>query len=115
MSSIGISRVLRDVCERCHSEPFTVIPTLSGAKGRNLALPVQGELREESRSGKKGLGRFLPFAPLSRKSPEAGHSRESGNPGPCGLTWTPAYAGVTTGAILISLGGPQAHAHSGSE
>jgi len=30
----------------CHSEPFTVIPS----EARNLALPVQGKLREESRS-----------------------------------------------------------------
>jgi hypothetical protein len=48
----------------------------------------------------------------SRKSPDAGHSRESGNPAQCGLTWTPAYAGVTKLAIFVSLGGPQAHGHS---
>jgi hypothetical protein len=53
-----------------------------------------------------------PFASLSRKSPDAGHSRESGNPARCGVPWTPAYAGVTTPAIFISLGGPQAHEYS---
>jgi hypothetical protein len=49
--------MLRNVCERCHSEPFTVIPS----KARNLALPVQGKLREESRSGNPDLigARFL--------------------------------------------------------
>ena len=50
-----------------------------------------------------------PFASLPRKSLDAGHSRESGNPVLRGLTWTPAYAGVTTAVIFISLGWPQAH------
>jgi hypothetical protein len=54
--------------------------------------------------------RFL--AALSRESPEAGHSRESGNPAPSGLMWTPAYAGVTRRAIFIPLAGPQPHDHS---
>jgi hypothetical protein len=45
---------------------------------------------------------------LSRKSPNARHSRESGNPLPSVLTWTPAFAGVTTLAIFIPLGGPKA-------
>jgi hypothetical protein len=31
------------------------------------------------------------------------------------LGWTPAYAGVTTTMILILLGGPKAHAHSGRQ
>jgi hypothetical protein len=44
--------------------------------------------------------------------PGGSHSRESGNSPPSGLTWTPAYAGVTTPAIFIPLGGPQAHEHS---
>src|SRR5208337_4075522 len=49
---------------------------------------------------------------LRRKSPHAGHSRESGNPASPGLTWTPACAGVTTTVIFILIGGPQAHDHS---
>jgi hypothetical protein len=47
------------------------------------------------------------------KIPTGRHSRESGNPAPSGLTWTPACAGVTTTAIFISLGGLWAHGHSG--
>ncbi len=43
----------------------------------------------------------------------AGHSRESGNPTPFGLTWTPAYAGVTATAIFISLGRAGGHGRSG--
>jgi len=73
---------------------------------------VLREGKEESPNSLVSRARFLPFAPLARKSPEACHSRESGNPARCGLTWTPAYAGVTTPAIFISLGGPQAHGRS---
>ena len=81
------------------------------------------EGKEESPNSLVSRARFLPFAPLARKSPEACHSRESGNPARCGLAWTPAlrqaqgklFAGVTTPAIFISLGGPQAHGRSGSE
>jgi hypothetical protein len=89
----------------CQSEPFTVIPS----EARNLALPLQGKLREESRSANKGFARFL--ASLSRKTPPTRDSRESGNPF-VGLAWTPAYAGVTRPLIFIPLGGPQAHGHS---
>ena len=39
--------MVKNVCGHCHSEPFTVIPS----EARNLALAVQGKLREESRSG----------------------------------------------------------------
>ncbi len=66
---------------------------------------------EESRSALKVL-RASFLASLSRKSR---HSRESGNPPFCGLTWTPACAGVTTLAIFTPLGGPQAHGHSESK
>ena len=52
------------------------------------------------------------LASLSRKLPEGGHSRESGNPALWGLTWTPAYAGVTAPAIFISMGGPQGYGHA---
>ena len=38
--------MLKNLFDRCHSEPFTVIPS----EARNLALPVQGKLREQSRS-----------------------------------------------------------------
>ena len=55
----------RNVCEGCHSEPFAVI--LSAAK--DLALPAQGKLREESRSGHGGRARFL-VVPQTRDSSE---------------------------------------------
>jgi hypothetical protein len=49
--------MLKNLCECCHSEPFSVIPS----EARNLALPVQGKLREESRSANPDLigARFL--------------------------------------------------------
>ena len=47
--------MLKILCKGCHPEPFIVIPS----EARNLALPVQGKLREESHSGNKGLARFL--------------------------------------------------------
>jgi hypothetical protein len=50
--------MLKNLCEvakATHSEPFTVIPS----EARNLALPVQGKLREESLPGDRGLARFL--------------------------------------------------------
>jgi hypothetical protein len=49
--------MLKNLCEYCHSEPFAVI--LSAAK--DLALPAQGKLREESLSGNPDLvgARFL--------------------------------------------------------
>jgi hypothetical protein len=52
-----LSRMLKNLCECCHSEPFSVIPS----EARNLALPVQGKLREESRSANPDLigARFL--------------------------------------------------------
>jgi len=47
--------MVKNVCGHCHSEPFTVIPS----EARNLALAVQGKLREESISVNRGLTRFL--------------------------------------------------------
>ena len=42
----------------CHSEPFTVIPS----EARNLALPVQGKLREESRTSLRFQSEIPRFA-----------------------------------------------------
>ena len=51
------NRMWKNLCERCHSEPFAVI--LSAAK--DLALAAQGKLGEESPSGNPDLigARFL--------------------------------------------------------
>jgi hypothetical protein len=49
---------LCEVAEATYSDPFTVIP-VPQSRGGNLALPVQGKLREESRSENKGRARFL--------------------------------------------------------
>jgi hypothetical protein len=48
-------------------------------------------------------------ATLPRKSAPTRHSRVSGNPLRPGLTWTPAFAGLTTTVIFISQGQPKAH------
>jgi hypothetical protein len=47
--------MLKKGSAQCHSDPFAVI--LSAAK--DLALPAQDKLREDSRSGSKDLARFL--------------------------------------------------------
>ncbi len=46
---VGFFVLNRIAVTSCHSEPFTIIPS----EARNLALPVQGKLREESRSAYK--------------------------------------------------------------
>jgi hypothetical protein len=52
------NRMLKNASQRCHSEPFIVIP-IPQSRARNLGLPVQGKLREESRSENKGTAGFL--------------------------------------------------------
>src|SRR5208337_3513645 len=68
----------------------------------------QGRCRASSRCARQEPGRSCLLLKQSRecltvprKSPRAGHSRESGNPAFSELTWTPAFAGVTITAILI--------------
>jgi hypothetical protein len=54
--SIAMNRLgLETSAPGCHSEPFAVIPS----EARNLALPVQGKLREESRTSPVSRARFL--------------------------------------------------------
>jgi hypothetical protein len=59
---VFLSKMLKNHYDRCHSEPFTVIPS----EARNLALPVQGKLREESGFGSKGSTRFLASLGMTR-------------------------------------------------
>ncbi|MGA9059830.1 MAG: M48 family metallopeptidase [Terriglobia bacterium] len=54
-----INRIVgRENATTCHSEPFTVIPS----EARNLALPVQGKLREESRTSLRFQSEIPRFA-----------------------------------------------------
>ena len=106
---------------RCHSEPFAVI--LSEAK--NLALPAQDKLREESRSGSFPLhaparspsARIFPgprqnssLRSLENHSPPV-IPAERRKPISCWTDVDPRFAGETQ-AIFIPLGGAQAHEHS---
>ena len=69
--------------------PAAAVKASSESLKRHRDLPPQiGPCRLE-RPG-ESLVMLSPFASLHRKSPHAGHSRESGNPPCCGPTWTPA-------------------------
>jgi hypothetical protein len=88
-------------------------------------------LQQADRLPKNGVSQRTEYRCRLRRTtvPRLGHFREKlalslpkgGNPGLYGLTRTPALwqaqgkpcAGVTTPAILIPLGGPQAHGRSG--
>ena len=67
--------------------PYRTRIVLKTLRARFLASPWTGRSR----------------APLRRKSR---HSRESGNPTPPALEWTPAFVGVTSAMNFITMGGP---------
>ena len=73
-------------------------------------LPQLVKRHDVPRNGRPGsrMGKFA----LPKITPGQSFPRKRESPARHGLNWTPAYAGVTTSAIFIFLGEPQAHGHS---
>ena len=80
---------------------------------KNWGLPRHFELGErchfaDGQNSDKNDQSNIPRPALSYTR----HSRESGNPLCSDQRWTPAFAGVTTYLVFVSLGGSRTQDHS---